>query len=67
MITSRSAMLRVWDVLLYEGNCSMLFKIGLVLIMEIHGMVGKMVLKHLKVGFAHHFCRRPPFFMACKK
>jgi hypothetical protein len=43
MITSRSAMLRVWDVLLYEEeNHSMLFKIGLVL-MEIHGMVGRMV------------------------
>jgi hypothetical protein len=46
MITNRFVVLRVWDVLLHEGNRNMLFRTGLAL-MEIHGRVGRSMSKHL--------------------
>jgi hypothetical protein len=47
MIITRFAMLRIWDVLFYEGNRSILFKTKLAL-MEIHGRVNMLMFEHLR-------------------
>jgi hypothetical protein len=47
MITTRFAMLRIWEILLCERNHNMFFKSGLAL-MEIHGRVAKPVSKNLR-------------------
>jgi hypothetical protein len=60
MIAIRSAVLKVWDVLLYEGNRNMFFKTGLSL-MQIHGRVGRLVLEHLRWGLFVVFAGGPHF------
>jgi hypothetical protein len=66
MIAIKSAVLKVWDVLLCEGNRNMFFRIGLSL-MEIHGRVGRLVSEHLRWGLFVVFARGPHFFLWCPK
>jgi hypothetical protein len=61
MIAIKSSVLKVWDMLLCEGNRNMFFRIGLSL-MEIHGRVGRLVSEHLRSGLFVIFARGPHFF-----